>query len=77
MKKIFKIFIITFIISSSTILLAQPPDPDPDPGTGGGGSLGGSAPVGSGLVILFILGLAYGGKKFYTIGKKDNEIHKI
>ncbi len=46
-------------------------------GTGGGGSLGGSAPVGSGLVILFILGLAYGGKNFYTISKRDGEIQKV
>lgn len=62
-----------FIIGLSTCLLAQaPPPPPPDHGQTGNQN-GGNAPIGSGLVILISLGLAYGGKKVYDWKKEKLE----
>jgi len=51
----------------NNIYADQPPDPGGDPT---GDPVGGGSPVGSGLVILLSMGVAYGGKKFLDI-KKD------
>jgi len=75
-KKIFRILALTVTISFITImfstLMAQPmPGGDPGPGGGGGGTpVGGFAPIGSGLVILFALAAGYGTKKIYNARKK-------
>ncbi len=57
-------------------LLSYTAPPAPPSGGGGGGPGGGGVPVGApidgGLGILVALGLAYGGKKLYTIRKEKD-----
>jgi hypothetical protein len=67
------VFFITFTVALNS-LLAQPM-PGGDPSGGGSGNLpvGGSAPIGSGLVILLALGAGYGSKKVYNARKKLEE----
>jgi len=74
MKKILaQLSLITVLMISSTVLLAQgPPDPPDDPNTGGG-PVGGGAPIGSGIAILLTLGAAYGGRKVYQYWKSQKE----
>lgn len=62
-----KNFLITFILGLvfTTLSLGvqgQPPPPD-NPAGGGNGPVGGGAPIGSGLIMLVGLGLAYGATK--------------
>ena len=53
-----------------THLFAQVPPPPPNQGAGGGGTpVGGKAPIGSGLAVMLIMGVAYGGKKIYNAFK--------
>ncbi len=70
MKKSIKTLILFFLLSLPIMIFAQP-----HPNNGGGGPGGGNAPVGaplgSGLVILLSLGIAYGGSKVYQWRKKD------
>ena len=47
-----------------------PTGPPPPPGSHGGGGDFEAAPIGSGLLILLSLGLAYGGKKVYNARKR-------
>lgn len=65
--KLIRLLLISILISmNSTLIYAgSPPPPPPNPAGGGNGPVGGSAPVGSGLIILFVLGAAYGAKKLY------------
>lgn len=64
-----KNFLITFILGLvfTTLSLGvqgQPPPPPPEnPAGGGNGPVGGGAPIGSGLIMLVGLGLAYGATK--------------
>jgi len=45
----------------------------PDPGSGGGGSpVGGSAPIGSGVISLICLGVSYGLYKAYKQKSKSS-----
>ena len=74
MKKIIPIIIILIAIAIPMILLAQvPPSPsDPIYGGGEGGNpVGGGVAIGSGLFILFSLGIGYATKKVYDL-KKEN-----
>ena len=51
-------------------------DAPPPPGNHGGTGNqqpGGNAPLGSGLLITFVLSVAYGGKKFYNMKKEQLE----
>jgi hypothetical protein len=54
----------------------------PQPGKNGDGSdtdgepLSGSAPIGSGLTVLLILGAGYAAKKVYNAGKKPERDEK-
>jgi hypothetical protein len=54
--------------------MAQPPNPPSDPSSGGNEVVGGDAPVGGGLEILLLMGLAYGSKKTYKIWKSKEEL---
>ena len=72
---------ITLLLASSLIFTLSPlfttnvlGDQPPDPGGGPTGEPVGGAPIGSGLVILVSLGLAYGAKKVYKHNwdEKDN-----
>jgi len=61
-----------FLIASLPALAQDPPPPPPGGGHGQGGNQtpGGSAPVGSGLVVMIALGAAYGSKKIYDARKR-------
>jgi len=79
MKKILIILVIIISATFCNIAFAQGPPPPPGGGgmTGGHGSGGNAgptgAPVGGGLEILLVLGLAYAGKKVYRIKKEETE----
>jgi len=76
MKKTFlrTIIVAVFLVVGTLTSIAQNPgSPPPPPANPSGGSnlpVGGSAPVGSGLLILLALGAAYSGKKAYDFRKK-------
>ena len=67
MKKV-KIVIFILTIFISTISFAQLTNPgDGSGGVGGApGPVGGGAPVGSGLIVLLSMGVAYGSKKIFN-----------
>lgn len=71
-KTLFGLLFTGLLFLLSLPLIAQDPPPPPGGGHGQGGNQtpGGSAPVGSGLVMLLALGAAYGGKKIYDTGKR-------
>lgn len=75
MKKIIRSIIVVIILIATPVFISNSfADAPPDPGSGGpgGGDLpvGGGAPLGSGLVILLVLGATYGSKKTYDAIKK-------
>ena len=76
MKKIIikGLLVALFVIGTSAFvtLTAQdvPPPPPPPNGGTGGNVPGGGAPIGEGLLILSLLGAAYGSKKWYSNHKK-------
>ncbi len=73
-KYILKIALFSFLFAASQNLLAQgPPNPPSDPSSDGNQVVGGGAPIGGGLEILLLMGLAYGSKKTYKLWKKDKE----
>jgi len=77
MKKIVTtaiLMVVMFLITSP--LSAQsthPGDPGGDPQAGGDPPLGGGAPIGGGTLILMALGVAYGGKKLYTLKQTQEQ----
>ncbi len=73
-KKIIGLAILILFFAPLTQVMAQG-SPPPPPGDVGGGDtpIGGNAPIGTGLVILTTLGLAYGGKKVYDARQKLEE----
>ena len=70
--KITALFI--FLLITFSGIAQGPPDPDPDPSGNGDNGIGGEAPVGSGLAVLLVLGVAYGSNKFLL--EKTKEIKK-
>ena len=74
--KLIKIIITTaifiFAINALSVQAGSPPPPPPGHSTTGNVP-GGGAPIGSGVVILLVLGAAYGGKKVYDFRKKRGE----
>lgn len=75
MKKIvIKIALISFLVIASQNIFSQPPDP---PGNGHGQNgdqpAGGNAPIGSGMVILMSMAVAYGSKKYYNMHHQKNK----
>ena len=77
MKKVIinLIIVISFIIVPVITVTASAPPPPPPPGGPGTGDvpIGGSAPVGSGIIFLLSMGAAYGAKKVYDARKKLEE----
>jgi hypothetical protein len=72
MKAIFKILTVTvFLLMFNSVTNAQaPPPPEGSGGVSGNGNVpGGGAPIGSGLIILMVLGAGYGAKKVYSFRK--------
>lgn len=78
MKKVVKYlaaFTVLMLLSFSTSLLAQPgpgtnPGGDPVGGPPIGGGGGGSAPIGSGIVLLITMAAGYGAKKVFDARKQ-------
>jgi hypothetical protein len=77
MKKI----IINLVVISFLILVpvfaatasAPPPPPPGGPTPGEDAPIGGTVPIGSGIVMLITMGAAYGAKKVYDARKKLQE----
>ena len=73
-KKIIGLAILILFFAPLTLVMAQGGPPPPPPGDVDGDTpIGGNAPIGTGLVILSTLGLAYGGKKVYDARQKLEE----
>jgi hypothetical protein len=72
-KNNLKLLIFGLLLIVGQQLLAQgPPNPPGDPALQGP-PVGGSAPIGGGLELLLVMGLAYGSKKTYKLWKKNSE----
>jgi len=72
MKKVIKLLVVTaFLLAVPVFMMAQnPPHPNGGnaPGTGNT-PVGGGAPIGGGLIIMMVMGAAYGSKKLYKAFK--------
>jgi len=73
-KAILNLIIIGLLIIVPVIIASasSPPPPPPGPGTGDT-PIGGTAPIGSGIVLLISMGAAYGAKKIYDARKRLEE----
>ena len=73
-RSIIKLLIVTAIIAFPLVSAIAAPPPPPPPGGGGGDiPIGGTAPIGSGVVLLITMGAAYGAKKVYDARKRLEE----
>jgi len=68
MKKIVALTAI-LMIAGFSLLAQEPPPPPPDAGSQGGPVGGGSAPIGSGIVMLLTMGAGYAVKKVIDFKK--------
>jgi len=72
MKKLFnKIMLAALLMAGLCITDSASAQPPPPPPTGGTGSsqdqpIGGTAPIGGGLILLLSMGAGYAIKKFYS-----------
>jgi len=65
MKKILNLILVAaFLVLSIDAPAQAPPPPPSNPSAGSNLPVGGTAPIGSGLVIMLALGAAYGARKF-------------
>lgn len=75
--KTLKLILVLFAIMALPLFSLSDTPPPPPNGAGTGGPGGGGTPVGApidgGMGILLALGLAYGGKKLYTMRKDKPE----
>jgi len=71
MKNTIKTLAIAALITIGTTLMAQtPPHPNNGGGPGSGNTpVGGGAPIGGGLIIMMVMGAAYGSKKVFQMRK--------
>ena len=73
---IFRISVVAVVISLFTILpvaAQNPPPPPPDHGGNTNSPPGGGAPIGEGILILSLLGAAYGVRK-WRVAKNEQEV---
>lgn len=74
MKKIItSILVILFLTATpfiSNIFADTPPDPGGGPGSGDQ-PVGGGAPIGGGLIVMLVMGAAYGAKKTFFLNKEE------
>ena len=70
MKKISCLIILIFCLISLNIY-SQTSPPDPPDHSDGGGPVGGSAPIGSGVVMLIVMAGGYAGYKIRKLKKED------
>ena len=73
-KNILKLLLFSLLLIVGQVLIAQPPNPPGDPSSDGNQVVGGNAPIGGGLELLLLMGLAYGSKKTYKIWKTKEEL---
>lgn len=73
MNKILKLIIITAIVIVPLLTATASVPPPPPPPGGGDIPIGGTAPVGSGVVILVSMAAAYGAKKIYDARRRLEE----
>ena len=76
MKKIAKLLVLIMLVMASASLFSQDP-PDPNGGIDPNGDntpVGGRATVSGGIILLLVLGAAYGGKKVYDLRKKNQTV---
>ena len=73
-KQLIKLIGISLLVSLPTIFSVAQPNPGQNSGGGplSGGPIGGSAPVGGGLVIMLVLSAAYAGKKAYNFKREKD-----
>jgi len=73
-KVILNLILVGLLIIVPVIIVSAsaPPPPPPGPGTGEL-PIGGTAPIGSGLVMLISMGMAYGARKIYNARKRLEE----
>ena len=71
MKNIIKTLAIAALITIGTTLMAQtPPHPNNGGAPGSGNTpVGGGAPIGGGLIIMMVMGAAYGSRKVFKMKK--------
>jgi len=73
MKKALRILVVTaFILAGPLFMMAQnPPHPNGGnaPNSGTNTPVGGGAPIGGGIIIMMVMGVAYGSKKVYKAFK--------
>jgi len=72
-KKIFVPVLISLsLLFSASLFAGNPPPLDGDPTTDPGGTpIGGSAPIGSGLIMLIGVGVAYGTRKTFELQNEE------
>ena len=71
--KIFISIIISFsLFLALPVMAGDPPPIGGDPTSTGGTPIGGSAPIGSGLVLLIGIGAAYGARKTYQLQQEED-----
>ncbi len=70
MKKVIQISVTIIVLLAPVILLAQPMPYDQSIGGGTGSNpVGGGAPLGESLILLFSLGIGYGIRKYRQLKK--------
>ena len=74
-KAIFNLILVGLLIIVPVIIVSASAPPPPPPGPGGTDDPigGGTAPIGSGIVMLISMGAAYGAKKVYDARKRLEE----
>jgi hypothetical protein len=65
------ILIIALVVSPFIVNQVNAQPDTPGTGSSGGHSMGGGAPIGSGIALLLSLGAGYGIKKVYSHRKKE------
>jgi len=73
---IFRLSVVALVISLFTIMpvaAQNPPPPPPDHGGNTNSPPGGGAPIGEGILILSLLGAAYGVRK-WRVAKNEQEV---
>jgi len=75
-KKLLLITMLLLLGCGTTIFAQEPPHPGgnpSDPGSGAPGPVGGGAPVGSGFVMLLVLGAGYGATKIISLRNTEQK----
>ena len=75
MKKIITLILIVLFFTATPFISNIFADAPPDPGSGGPGGgdepVGGGAPIGGGLIVMLVMGAAYGAKKTFFLNKEE------